>query len=116
MTSVKLSSGTTMPIFGLGTWQSLEGKAGMAVKEALKLGYKHIDCAQAYRNEPEIGNALDDCFKEGICKREEVFITSKLWSKDQFPEHVENACRLSLKNLKLEYLDLYLVHIPHAIK
>uniref|UniRef100_UPI0039809599 aldo/keto reductase n=1 Tax=Salmonella sp. s51228 TaxID=3159652 RepID=UPI0039809599 len=88
-----------------------------AVKEALKLGYRHIDCAHIYSNEGEIGEVFEECFKPetGVCKREDVFITSKLWCTDQYPDRIVNACKLSLKNLKLEYLDLYLIHWAHAI-
>lgn len=101
-----------MPLIGLGTWQSEKGKAGAAVKHALENGYKHIDCAHLYFNEAEIGESMSEVFKSGKVKREDVFICSKLWCSDFAKEHVIDACKLSLKNLQLDYIDLYLVHVP----
>lgn len=111
-TCVKLNDGTSMPMIGLGTWLSPKGKAGAAVKYALENGYKHIDCAHLYMNEGEIGDSFSEVFKAGVVKREDVYIVSKLWCSYQAKEDVIDACKLSLKNLKLDYLDLYLVHVP----
>ncbi|XP_078372439.1 aldo/keto reductase slr0942-like [Oculina patagonica] len=116
VTSVKLNNGALMPSIGLGTWKSMKGEVGKAVRLALQYGYKHIDCAQAYYNEDEIGEALVEIFKEGKLKREDVFITSKLWSNCHAPEEVLSACQETLKNLQLDYLDLYLIHLPCAFK
>jgi aldehyde reductase len=110
--SVTLNNGTKMPAFGLGTWLSKPGAVGAAVEAALKAGYVNVDCAHIYGNEVEIGNALQKCFKEGVCKREDIFITSKLWNTCHAKDKVEAACRLTLKNLQLDYLDLYLIHWP----
>lgn len=74
-----LNSGHKIPSFGLGTWLSKPGEVGKAVEQALKNGYKLIDCARMYHNEDEIGQTLERCFKEGVVKREDIFITSKLW-------------------------------------
>ena len=101
-----------MPRFGLGTWLSEKGKVGAAVKEALRIGYRHVDCAHIYGNEAEIGEALTESFAAGHAKREEVFVTSKLWNADHAAGDVRKACELTLKNLQLEYLDLYLIHWP----
>lgn len=76
---VKLHNGALMPSIGLGTWKSKKGTVGNAVRLALQYGYRHIDCAWAYDNEEEIGEVLTEVFKEGKLKREDVFITSKLW-------------------------------------
>eukprot|EP00731_Ephydatia_muelleri_P014290 Em0008g10a len=115
MANLLLNTSAKIPAFGLGTWQSKPGEVGAAVEVALKAGYRHIDCAHIYGNEAEIGETLQKCFREGVVKREEVFVTSKLWNADHASEDVEPACKLTLKNLQLEYLDLYLVHSPSSL-
>ena len=74
------------------------------------MGFRHIDCAKAYKNEAEIGESLSTIFSEGSIKREDLFITSKLWNSDHNPENVTSACKNTLNDLKLDYLDLYLMH------
>jgi len=110
------SPATTMPLVGLGTWQAPAGQVEKAIVEALKAGYRHIDGAAVYGNEKEVGAALQTAFSEGIVKREELFVTSKLWNSEHAPENVEPALRQTLSDLGLEYLDLYLVHWPQAFK
>ena len=96
---------------GLGTWKSPIDKAGAAVEFALREAeYNHIDCAAIYRNEKEIGEAFKNVFNSGSRKREEVFITSKLWNTEHARDHVLPACKQTLADLQLEYLDLYLMH------
>ncbi|CAH8566613.1 unnamed protein product [Heterobilharzia americana] len=112
MNSLKMENGHSIPIIGLGTWNSPPGEVGAAVKKALEAGYRHIDCAYLYNNEAEIGKALEDAMKELSLKREDIFITSKLWNTFFRPEHVRKACENTLKNLRLDYLDLYLIHWP----
>ena len=105
-----------IPMIGLGTWKSEPERVGEAVKFAItKAGYSHIDCASIYRNEPEIGVVFKEIFKRSV-KREKVFVTSKLWNTEHRPEYVEAACRKTLANLRLEYLDLYLMHWGIAFK
>jgi len=84
------------------------------VKIAIKSGYRHIDCAQIYGNEKEIGEALQELFKEGVVTREELFITSKVWNSNHATEHVEGAAKSIIANLQCEYLDLALIHFPMA--
>lgn len=86
------------------------------MKEAVKLGVRHIDCAAIYGNEKEIGSALQDLFKEGVVKREDLWITSKLWNTDHDEENVKKACEQTIADLQCEYLDLYLVHFPLAFE
>ena len=116
METLKFKNGDEMPAIGLGTWKSDKGKVGEAVKIALNNGYRHIDCAATYGNEAEIGEALNEVFSEGNIKREEVWITSKLWNDSHKQEHVIPALKQTLKDLQLDYLDLYLIHWPVAFK
>ena len=114
--ALSLPDGSTMPALGLGTWNSEPGEVYHAVTEALLMGYRHIDCAFIYGNEVEIGEAFRDVFQKGIVDRKEVWITSKLWNDSHGLDDVQPALEKSLKNLQLDYLDLYLVHWPVAIK
>ncbi|KAI9269373.1 NADP-dependent oxidoreductase domain-containing protein [Sporodiniella umbellata] len=108
----QLNTGATMPALGLGTWQSKPNEVYNAVLVALKNGYKHIDAAFIYGNEKEVGQAI----KDSKVPREELFITTKLWNNSHRPEAVEKALQVSLDNLQLEYIDLYLMHWPVAFK
>ena len=105
-----------MPIVGLGTWKSKPGEVVAAVKYALQIGYRHLDCAFVYGNENEVGQGIKEAMEEFSIPRKDIWITSKLWSAFHHPEEIENACKMSLKNLGLDYLDLYLMHWPTAFK
>ncbi|NHE58126.1 aldo/keto reductase [Cyclobacterium plantarum] len=116
MKRLKFANGDTMPALGLGTWRSKPNEVYEAVLHAIKTGYRHIDCAHVYKNEKEIGDALNRAISEGWVKREELWITSKLWNDSHLKADVLPAMETTLKNLQLDYLDLYLVHWPVAIK
>lgn len=116
MKTLKFDNGDTMHAIGLGTWKATGGEVKQAVKDALHAGYRHIDTAAAYGNEDKIGEALAEVFAEGEIFREDVWITSKLWNDSHAEGQVIPALEESLKKLKLDYLDLYLIHWPVAFR
>lgn len=114
MKTLEFNNKDTMHCIGLGTWKAKGNAVKKAVKEALYVGYRHIDTAAVYENETEIGEALAEVFAEGKIFREDVFITSKLWNNAHKEGQVIPALQDSLKKLQLDYLDLYLIHWPVA--
>lgn len=116
MRTLEFKNKDKMPAFGLGTWKSEPGEVYDAVRTAIREGYRHIDCAPAYGNEKEIGKALTECIDEGIVTRDEVWLTSKLWNTDHLKEDVLPALKRTLTDLQVDYLDLFLIHWPVALK
>ena len=106
--TVKLNSGYEMPALGLGTWTLTGATCENAVYAALKNGYRLIDTAKYYGNEAEVGNAIRRAVADGICKREEIFVTTKMWTSDF--SNGDAAVDASLKRLGLDYIDLMILH------
>lgn len=113
---LSLRNGGKIPQLGFGTYCLSPTDAEDAVTFALSCGYRHFDCAKAYRNEMGVGSALQSAMRTRRVRREDIFVTSKLWPTDQHPDHVEAACRESLRSLQLDYLDLYLIHWPVCLR
>ncbi|KAL0627898.1 Aldo-keto reductase family 1 member C4 [Plecturocebus cupreus] len=116
---VKLNDGNFMPVLGFGTYAPPEvprNRAVEAVKLAIEAGFRHIDSAHLYNNEEQVGLAIRSKIADGSVKRKDIFYTSKLWCTFLRPELVQSALESSLKKLQLDYVDLYLIHFPVALK
>jgi len=103
------------PTLGLGTWKLPKPQAPAVIREAVRLGYRHFDCACDYGNEAEVGAGLASVVQQGLCRRDDLWVTSKLWNPYHEPKHVRAARERSLRDLRLDVLDLYLVHFPIAL-
>ncbi|MBP2000954.1 diketogulonate reductase-like aldo/keto reductase [Paenibacillus shirakamiensis] len=111
--TVKLNNGVHIPWFGLGVWKVKEGdEVVLSVKNAIRHGYRSIDTAAAYQNEEGVGQGIAEALQENNLKREELFITTKVWNADQGYESTLQALETSLTKLGLDYVDLYLIHWP----
>ncbi len=105
-----------IPALGFGTLIPDAVVTKSATKDALQAGFRHFDCAERYLNEREVGEALQEGLADGGIAREDIFVTTKLWNSNHRPERVEPAFEASLDRLKLNYLDLYLIHTPFAFQ
>src|ERR1700710_3147169 len=108
--------GGNMPVLGFGTLIPDAAETVSATKDALEAGFRHFDCAERYRNEREVGEALHAGLAAGGIAREDIFVTTKLWNSNHRPERVGPAFEASLERLRLDYLDLYLIHTPFAFQ
>ncbi len=116
-TKIRLAyGGGTMPAVGFGTLIPDPVATRQAVLAALKAGFRHLDCAELYRNEAAVGEAMQQAFEAGVVSREELFVTTKLWNNQHRPERVGPALEASLGRLGLDYLDCYLIHTPFAFQ
>eukprot|EP00966_Prymnesium_polylepis_P293165 6771203-Prymnesium_polylepis.1 len=117
LSALRLRSGQLMPSVGLGTWKIPKDRTATVVHEALKLGYRHLDCACDYGNEAEVGAGIRRALDDGTLRsREELWVTSKLWCTYHGREHAPLALNRTLADLGLEYLDLYMIHFPIPLK
>jgi alcohol dehydrogenase (NADP+) len=114
MKTITLASGDAVPAIGLGTWKISEDEAFGVVQTAIESGYRHIDCARIYENEVPIGRGLEFCLRSGVIDRDSLWITSKLWNDSHRRQDVRPALEQSLLDLRLDWLDLYLIHWPVA--
>ena len=105
-----------MPSVGLGLWKIPGEQVPGLVVEAVKAGYRHLDSAADYGNEAAVGKGITEVLAQGLCSRDELWVTSKLWNTYHRPEHVRLACEKTLTDLGLDYLDLYLIHFPISLK
>ncbi len=115
-TTITLNSGDELPTVGLGLWKIDRDQTASMVQQAIATGYRHLDAACDYGNEPEAGAGLAAAIAAGHCKRDDVWLTSKLWNTYHAPEHVRPACERTLRDLGVDHLDLYLMHFPIAQK
>src|SRR6516165_4134674 len=116
-TKMTLNNGSgAIPALGFGTLIPDPVATKNATKAALEAGFRAIDTAERYRTEREVGEAMQEVFKAGKIKREDVFVITKLWNTNHRPERVKPACEASLKKLQLDFVDLYLIHTPFAFQ
>lgn len=111
-----LRTGNKLPLVGLGLWKMPKDVCADVVYNAIEAGYRLLDGACDYGNEAEVGEGIRRAIEAGLVKREDLCVLSKLWNTFHRPEHVELACRKSLADLGLDYLDVYLIHFPIALK
>ena len=114
--SISLNTGAQLPSVGFGFWKVDRPLAADVAQQAIQIGYRHLDCACDYGNESEVGQGIKKALSDGLCKREDLWVTSKLWNTYHKAEHVRQACEKSLNDLGLKQLDLYLIHFPIAQK
>jgi aldehyde reductase len=110
------SGGGQMPALGFGTLIPDSAQTIAATRDALEAGFRHLDCAERYRNEREVGEALQAGLAAGGISRKDIFVTTKLWNSNHRPERVQPAFEASLNRLRITYLDLYLIHTPFAFR
>ena len=114
--TIPLSSGQQVASVGLGLWKIDPSETAQVVRSAIDCGYRHFDSAADYGNEVQTGEGLTAAISSGAVKRDDLWITSKLWNTHHRREHVRSAVEKSLRDLQLDYLDLYLIHFPFATK
>ncbi len=112
--SIDMKWGAKFPTVGFGFWKVEKEKTADVCRSAIEVGYRHLDCACDYGNEVEVGQGIAKAIDDGLCEREDLWVTSKLWNTYHAAQHVRQACEKTLDDLGLDYLDLYLIHFPIA--
>src|SRR6202050_2910266 len=116
-TKIPLTHGSgAIPAVGFGTLIPDPLATKQATRTALEMGFRHLDCAERYRNEEAVGDAIQAAFKTGTLRREDLFVTIKLWNNNHRPERVKLAFEASCRRLQLDYVDCYLIHTPFAFQ
>src|SRR5215475_10930841 len=116
-TKIALTNGSgVMPALGFGSLIPDAAATKQAIKTALEVGFRHLDCAERYRNEDAVGDAMQEVFRAGTVQREGIFVTTKLWNNNHRPERVKPAFEASRRRLQLDYVDCYLIHTPFAFQ
>ena len=116
-TRIPLAHGSgAIPAVGFGTLIPDIVATEQATKTALEVGFRHLDCAERYRNEEAVGDAIQAVLGAGMIQQEDVFVTTKLWNNNHRPERVKPALEASLRRLRLDYVDCYLIHTPFAFR
>jgi diketogulonate reductase-like aldo/keto reductase len=110
------NSSGAMPALGFGSLIPDPVATKQAIKTALEVGFRHLDCAERYRNEDAVGDAMQEAFKAGTVQRKDLFVTTKLWNNNHRPERVKPAFEASRRRLQLDYVDCYLIHTPFAFR
>ena len=114
-TKIALTHGAgAIPAMGFGTLIPDPAATGRATRAALEVGFRHLDCAERYRNEEAVGDAIQDALGAGTLRRNDLFLTTKLWNSNHRPERVKPAFEESCRRLKVDYVDAYLIHTPFA--
>jgi len=115
MQSLPIRDSKPLPSVGIGFWKVERPIVADVTHQAIAMGYRHLDCASDYGNEAEVGLGIERALADSLCSRDELWVTSKLWNTYHHPDHVETACKKSLRDLRLDVLDLYLIHFPIAL-
>jgi diketogulonate reductase-like aldo/keto reductase len=116
-TRIRLNHGSgAIPAVGFGTLIPDPVATRQATRTALEVGFRHLDCAERYRNEEAVGDAMQEAFKVGTVRREDLFVTTKLWNTNHRPERVKPAYEASCRRLRIDHVDCYLIHTPFAFQ